>query len=236
MTTFYIYAYLREITSDAAPVGTPYYIGKGKGNRAWKHCKNDVIHPPQNPNCIKILESNLTELGAFALERRLIRWWGRLDKNTGILRNKTDGGEGTSGYKQSADHITKRFANRTVPKPLMVCNTFNCIACGVVFEKVFSVNNKLKDWVPKYCSTMCKNKTIGYNRRGKPTHRVTSTGFKPNHIPWNKGELSTPEIRLKQTNARLGKRLYHNIFTKQAKLFFPELVPEGWILGKFKQP
>jgi uncharacterized ubiquitin-like protein YukD len=84
---FYTYAYLREDRS-------PYYIGKGTKNRAYKKSSRIFLPPPKDR--IILLKQNLTEEEAFNHEIYMIAVFGRKDLGTGILHNRTDGGQGSS--------------------------------------------------------------------------------------------------------------------------------------------
>ncbi len=100
---FYTYAYLRED-------GTPYYIGKGNGRRAYFRHRSG-LKPPKDLSRIIFLKKNITEDEAFKHEIYMISLFGRKDLGTGILHNRTDGGEGTSGRIISEELRRKRSEN-----------------------------------------------------------------------------------------------------------------------------
>jgi hypothetical protein len=98
LNKFYTYAYLREDR-------TPYYIGKGNGDRVYRK-RLKGVNAPKEKSRIIFLKQNLTEEESFNHEIYMIAVFGRKDLGTGILHNKTNGGEGISGYTHTEE--TKR--------------------------------------------------------------------------------------------------------------------------------
>lgn len=85
---FYCYLWFRDKDS-AFPAGTPYYVGKGSGPRAYVIHKG--LRPPIDKSHIVVMLRS-SEEEAFETEKELINNWGRADTKTGCLRNHTDGG------------------------------------------------------------------------------------------------------------------------------------------------
>ena len=85
---YYVYLYLRKD-------GTPYYVGKGQGRRAYS--KNHRVNVPKNKDKIVFVNTHLSEKNALKRETELILQYGRRDIKTGILENRTSGGAAGTG-------------------------------------------------------------------------------------------------------------------------------------------
>ena len=105
MNDFYVYRYIRLDTN------TPFYVGKGKGNRAYllnsgrnQYFKNIVNSIPYE---IEFILEDLTEEESFAKEMEFIK----LYKSEGYCEaNLTLGGEGVSGLVMSYESKAKMAA------------------------------------------------------------------------------------------------------------------------------
>jgi len=79
MFIYYVYAYLREDR-------TPYYIGKGSGQRAFKRNAQDRF-PAPDLDRIEIIAYGLTEEDSFRIERDYISLFGRIINKTSKIQN-----------------------------------------------------------------------------------------------------------------------------------------------------
>ena len=118
---FYIYEHWRPDTNVC------FYVGKGKGNRAWIMAKRNPYHKAIQSKLIslgmsidvRIVIKNLSEETAFLIEKDRIAFYGIEN-----LSNLTLGGEGSSGFipndqwkeKQSLAHKGKKRSKEICQK------------------------------------------------------------------------------------------------------------------------
>jgi len=95
MNEFYVYQYLDSN-------GKIYYVGKGKGNRAYK--KHGQVRVPIDHHNIVIVEKNLSEKDALILEYGLINLHKR-KIDGGTLENITTNMGGFSGGTKKTDEF-----------------------------------------------------------------------------------------------------------------------------------
>jgi hypothetical protein len=149
---FYTYKYVWED-------GTPYYIGKGKENRAFKD--HGEIPVPEDRNRIIFLIENVAEKEAFQHEKDMIEFYGRKDLGTGPLLNRTSGGQGTSG------HIVTEEQRKKCRRSGKTC-----------YEKGVGIHSRSKEKMSedgrksgKIGGKSCYEKGVGIHRWSKEQYR-----------------------------------------------------------------
>jgi hypothetical protein len=212
---FYTYAYLREDR-------TPYYIGKGKKGRIYSTHRK--VKPPKDKSRIIFLKQNLTEKEAFNHEVYMISVFGRKDNGTGILHNRTDGGEGASGAIRS-DELKKRS------REFMLGNTYGKACKGRILteehkrkisesnkDKVFSKEHKRK------LSESHKGQMVSKETRQKISESLRGEN---NYFY---GKRHTEESKKKISEANKNKKWWNDGCGNTK--FAEECPGEGWVLGR----
>lgn len=103
MKQFYVYIHKK-------PDGTPFYVGKGTGNRAYQFSRRtqwhkNIVEKHGKHNIVIEIINCINESQAFDLEKIYIK---QLKHDGVCLVNLTDGGEGHSGFRQSQETKAKR--------------------------------------------------------------------------------------------------------------------------------
>lgn len=144
---YYTYAWLRKD-------GTPYYIGKGTKDRAYREWnRNRNRKPPKDVSRILILKRNLTEEEAFRHECYMIFVFGRKDNGTGILINLTDGGDGVRGIvigeerrKKMSEDRKKKLESPEVRKRMSEVSTGERNPASVKWRITFEDGRIIERW------------------------------------------------------------------------------------------
>jgi hypothetical protein len=204
---YYTYAYLREDR-------TPYYIGKGKGNRIFSS-NNRIIRTPKNKNMIIFLKKNLTEEEAFKHEIYMIAILGRKDLGEGILHNKTNGGDGISGY------------THTEETRILMSNSHK--GKNLTEEHKKKVGDSLRGKKKKPLSDETKKK-LSLSLKGRKS--------------WNKGKPFSDEVKRKISESNKGRQTPWLVGVSKCWItngeiekFIPidEDIPIGYTVGRTKK-
>ncbi len=101
MNNYYVYGHYVSGSNE------PFYIGKGKEQRAWVTQHRNFLWKEvvaEHRYEVRIIQDNMNETDALLLETELIEKYGRIDLDTGILVNMTEGGNGGMGMLMTEEY------------------------------------------------------------------------------------------------------------------------------------
>jgi hypothetical protein len=208
--TYYVYEYRRTTASANGTVGSPYYVGKGKGRRAYSEGRG--VNLPKDMSCIVLVSENMNEADALQLEILLISLYGRIDIGTGTLRNMTNGGDGTSGWVPSDEtraniskaNIGKKRTEETNAKHSKSVTGDKNHMYGKTGENSPHFGKKHTDETKAKMSLACTgDKNHNFGRAGEKHHMFGIVGEKhPNY-----GQKRSEETRAKMSVRMIGNSL-----------------------------
>lgn len=103
---------------DCKSDGTPFYVGKGNMRRVKERGRRNQHHrniTAKHQGWYRGIAYMGDDAGARQKEMELIAAYGRTDNQTGILCNKTDGGDGSIGCIPN-EQTREKMRNRYVPE------------------------------------------------------------------------------------------------------------------------
>jgi hypothetical protein len=165
-SSYYTYLWLRA-KDGTFPAFSPYYVGKGITYRYYDKDRRGA-KPPQDRSLV-ILRHHVTEAEAFEDEKHLIAHYGRVDNNTGCLRNRTDGGEGASGHKHDPAFVKRLKAINTGNK---YCVGRKVSASSRALQSIATVNAWSDPMYRERMSAAHKGKPWSEARRAAHTARI----------------------------------------------------------------
>jgi len=231
---YYTYAFLREDR-------TPYYIGKGKGNRAYRR-RDKGIKPPKDKSKILILKQNLTEEESFRHEVYMIAVFGRKDLGTGILHNRTNGGDGVSGAVVS-DETRRKMSEALKGKPRSkeirrkISEAHKGKTHSEKSRRNMSESQKGKTFseeTKRKLSEAKKGKTHSEETKRKLSEAKKGKTFSEEHkrklSESQKGKSRSEESKRKLSEANKGKKWWNDGCGNRKRMV--ECPGDGWRLGR----